>query len=84
MTAEAALQGTPTISIFPGRPYEVEKFLIRKGLIMRIEVKEELKEAFNTLENQRKEIAERASQLLRYMEDPIRKIVDTLSEYYDL
>jgi len=84
MTAEAALQGTPTISIFPGRPYEVEKFLIRKGLIMRIEAKKELKEAFNTLENQRKEIAERASQLLRYMEDPIRKIVDTLSEYYDL
>lgn len=81
MTAEAALLGTPTISITPFTFY-VEKYLIRTGLVKKVSsptalvrlVKRMLSDnKFGVLQKKK------AARLLRSMEDPTDRIVDVVN-----
>lgn len=83
MTAEAALLGTPCVSIYPGPPTYVEEYLIKKGLLVRslnpdfvVEfVKNHIADA-----EMGKRLRWKAEKLLGKMEDPCeviaRKIVE--------
>ena len=80
MTAEAALLGIPTISYYRGR-YDVEKFLLSKGLIVKSDsisgviglAKKLLKD-----DSARRARQEKASKLLAWMEDPVEIILRKL------
>jgi predicted glycosyltransferase len=81
MTAEAALLGVPTVSVYPAEPTFVEKYLIKVGLVYRsLDPKRAASTGINMMydihcaEKHRK-ISRR---LLSSMEDPIAKIEASL------
>jgi hypothetical protein len=81
MTAEAALLGVPTVSIYPGQPTFIEEYLIKIGLIHRSLNPRRLTSAsikmmsdVNFLRKHRT----MSKRFLRSMEDPIAKIVSSL------
>ncbi len=83
MTAEAALLGTPAISIYPGEPTIVEKFLIRVGLVYRSLDSRRLANACTKMmydEYFLKKYRRTSHRLLKNMEDPIAIIVKHLTE----
>ncbi len=75
MTAEAALLGIPTFSCYPGKPYIIEKYLIRNKLVTReVNPKKAIRKILETLAvaKQTKEInSEIARRLVKTFEDPI-------------
>ena len=80
MTAEAALLGVPTVSFFRGS-YDVERFLIRKGLILKPKDVDDVVKVSRKLlsdDRRRKVIKEKAAKLLAWMEDPIKIIYDKI------
>ncbi|MBI2126791.1 MAG: DUF354 domain-containing protein [Thaumarchaeota archaeon] len=80
MTAEAALLGVPAISYFRGS-YDVEKFLLSKGLIVKPDsISAVIRTARKLLKDdkRRKVIQSKASKLLNWMEDPVEVIVRKL------
>lgn len=80
MTAEAALLGIPTISFFRGS-YDVERFLLSRGLIFKSDsVNEVIRLAKKLLRDNRmrKGTKEKASRLLNWMEDPVKIILGKL------
>lgn len=80
MTAEAALLGVPTISFFRGS-YDVERYLISKGLVVKphdIEGVVGNAKKLMSDEARRTSIKRQASKLLRWMEDPIAVIMKNL------
>jgi predicted glycosyltransferase len=78
MTAEAALLGIPTISSFPGKPYNIERYLVKEGLAVReTDPKAILGLVLNYLEGSIEEAKRRAHRLLRRMENP----VDVIAQY---
>ena len=80
MTAEAALLGVPTISFFRGS-YEVESFLIRKGLVLKPKnVDGVVKVSKKLLSDgrRRRAIEDKAAKLLDWMDDPIQIISDKI------
>lgn len=83
MTAEACLLGVPSLSCYPGEPYLVEKFLMRRGLLVRAErVDEALRFVRRVLADPqiaRKNQSRKARRLFRKMEDPIEVIADGLT-----
>lgn len=76
MTAEAALQGIPTISCFPANPTYVEKYLLKKKLIIRTTDPFEIKKiSLKILGGETHHVLkERADRLLKDMENPLEII----------
>ena len=88
MNTEAALIGIPTISCYPREPYTIEKFLISKGLVHKIEKPEEtlnlLKEILENLDYWRKKHKNEAMKLMKKMEDPIPKVISVVKEVCEI
>jgi predicted glycosyltransferase len=84
MTAEAALLGVPSFSCYPDKPFLVEKYLIKKGLIVRETSLEKLKakvlETLKNIESVQKAQAVKAHRLTRSFEDPIDVIADAIGK----
>jgi predicted glycosyltransferase len=82
MTSEAALLGVPTFSCYPSKPYIVEKYLIKKGLIDREpsleRVKVKVLKTLRNIESSRKMQAEKARRLTSSFEDPVDVIAKTI------
>lgn len=82
MTAEACLLGVPTLSCYPGEPYLVERFLLRKGLLKRASNVEEalryVQSVLGDLKLAQTVQRRRAQGLLARMEDPIEVIAQGL------
>lgn len=83
MTAEAALLGVPTISFFRSS-YDVERYLIQKGLVIKPDDVDSAIKASKELlsdDKRRKIIKDKAAKLLAWMEDPIAVILNRIEEY---
>ncbi|MFQ6095631.1 MAG: DUF354 domain-containing protein [Candidatus Bathyarchaeia archaeon] len=80
MSTEAALLGVPTLSCYPGSPFMIEKYLIKKGLIIRENDPGNLiKRILNMLKRVdlvKGSRAERAQRLVEGFEDPISFITE--------
>jgi len=84
MTAEAALLGVPTFSCYPDKPFLVEKYLIKKGLIVREtsleRVKAKVLETLQNIANIRKTQAAKAQKLTSSFENPVDVIVKAIEK----
>jgi len=84
MTTEAALLGVPTFSCYPDRPFLVEEYLIKKGLIVREaslgRVKAKVLETLQNFETIKKTQTEKANKLTSSFEDPINVIVRAIEK----
>ncbi|MEM3072888.1 MAG: DUF354 domain-containing protein, partial [Candidatus Bathyarchaeia archaeon] len=83
MTAEAALLGTPCVSIYPGAPTYVEAYLIKEGLLVRRlnpDFVVEFVRAHIDDAEARKRLRCRAENLLGKMEDPCEVIAQKIVE----
>lgn len=82
MTAEAALLGVPAISCYPREPTIVEEFLINKRVIQRTTdpnvVCSKIVNILNNFEEIRADRMEKASELIKDMEDPFDIILENL------
>jgi len=82
MSVEAALLGVPTFSHYPGEPFLIEKYLIRKGLIIREESPQETAEKIikmlRGIDHITERQNERARRLVEKFEDPIKVITDNV------
>jgi len=78
MTAEACLLGVPSLSCYPGEPYLIERFLLRKGLLAKASNVDEalgyVQGVLADAEAARSAQMRRAQRLLAKMEDPIEVI----------
>ena len=79
MSAEAALQGVPTISAFQGDLY-TERYLISKGLLARARDAKTVSRLVKRFlsKNYRPAFSTKAKKLLDWMEDPARRVADYL------
>jgi predicted glycosyltransferase len=84
MSCEAALLGVPTFSFYPGKPFVILKYLVKKKLITHITGTEMLvKEIFvslSNLEQERKRQKITAQRLVRKFDDPIETIIKVVEE----
>lgn len=84
MTTEAALLGVPTFSCYPDKPFLVEKYLIKKGLIVREtglkRVKTRILKMLENIESVQKEQAARARELTSSFEDPVQVIIKAIEK----
>jgi len=84
MTTEAALLGVPTFSCYPDKPFLVEKYLIKKGLIVREtsleRVRVKVLETLQKIEDAQKAQAAKAQKLTSSFEDPIDVIVKAIEK----
>ena len=87
MSAEAALLGIPTYSSYPGEPYLIERYLVKKGLLVRetdygritkgvLEILEDPVEARRTQSS-------KAQELVSGFEDPVEVIVREIERVKD-
>jgi len=87
MTTEAALLGVPTISCYPDKPFLVEKYLIKQGLIARETNLKKLEtrvgEIVGNLEIMKREQIAKAKKLTDSFEDPVGVIANSLSRIAD-
>jgi len=87
MTSEAALLGVPTFSCYPGEPYLVEKYLLKKGLITR-ETKPKrltamISKTLDNLQTVKNKQQEKARRLTSTFEDPVKVISETIENTCD-
>jgi predicted glycosyltransferase len=79
MTAEAALLGVPTFSCYPGKPFIIEEFLIRKRLVAREadwhKTKVKILKILRNPDIARKVQVKRAKELTDSFENPMEVIV---------
>jgi len=83
MTAEAALLGVPTISIYPSKPTIVEKYLINAGLVYRsLDPKRIVSVSAKMMVDEEflKKCRSKSQRLLKNMEDPIALIARHLAK----
>ncbi len=84
MTIEAALLGVPAFSCYPDKPFIIEEYLIRKGLISRGKNLEDLiskiVKTLRRLDSVRKRQREKAKNLTKSFEDPVDIIFNTIME----
>jgi len=74
MTSEAALRGIPTLS-YDAVPNLDEKFLVRKGLVIRATNPNKISDSIKILlKSNKKKIKQKARNLLNSMEDPSLKL----------
>jgi len=85
MSAEAALMGVPTLSCYPGEPSIVEKYLIRKKLLVRVTDPEKLLNRIIKMLGEIKDFRDiwsmRAKGLVETFEDPIKIIADEIEKF---
>ena len=85
MSAEAVLLGVPTFSSYPGDPYLIEQYLIKRGLVVRENNYENLFEMITSLLDdlacEREKQAKKTKELVRDFEDPIDVIVNGFEEF---
>jgi hypothetical protein len=78
MTAEAALLGVPTFSCYPGEPYIIEKYLIKKRLVARETDPEKIRkidpENLDNCDHVKQRKSAIAQELVKTYEDPIEPI----------
>jgi len=85
MTTEAALLGVPTLSLYPGRTTLIERFMIRRNLVVKAgsfspnEVKRALAKLLS--EDYKRQLKKRVEALWREMEDPLPKILEAMEKY---
>jgi len=84
MTIEAALLGVPVFSCYPDEPFLIERYLINKGLVVRVTNPEEaaknVVKTFYNLEFVKAKQKERAQKLTKDFEDPIEVAVSTVKD----
>jgi len=84
MTAEAALLGIPTFSCYPDTPYLVEKYLIRKGLVVRetdwAKLRTKVLRTIERIDWVKKSQETKARRLTSPFEDPVEVIVNTIDK----
>lgn len=84
MTAEAALLGVPTFSCYPGKPFLIEDYLVKKGLVIREtdcgKLRRKILETLDNVKSVKKTQALRARQLTSSFEDPIDVIVKAIEK----
>ena len=83
MTAEAALLGVPTISLYLGAQTYVERYLCKKGLVLKLDGVEKAVELVDELlkdKKRRAKLKEKAKRILDGMEDPIEKLRKGIEE----
>ncbi len=82
MTSEAALIGVPTISCYPDKPFLIEMYLIKKGLIIRETSLKRLKnrvlETLRNIEQVKKTQSVTAQALTGTFEDPIDVVFEAI------
>ncbi len=82
MTSEAALLGVPTFSCYPDKPFLIEMYLIKKGLISRKSNLKELEtkvlQTLTNIELAKKMQSARAEALTSTFEDPIDVIFEAI------
>jgi hypothetical protein len=71
MNRESALLGTPTISYYPQEPLGVDRFLIRKKLLVRGKI-EEVPSLVEELADRKERLRKKAERLREAMEDPLK------------
>jgi len=79
MTAEAALLGVPTFSCYPGKSFLIERYLVKRRLVVREvdwrKAKVKILKTLEDIDNARKVQLARAKELTDSFEDPIDVIV---------
>jgi len=84
MTSEAALLGVPAISSYPDKPSLIEKFLIKKGLVVREtnmkKVEAMILKMLRNIESVQMRQREKAQKLTSSFEDPIDLLVKTIEK----
>lgn len=84
MTAEAALLGIPTFSCYPGKPSLIEKYLVKKQLVIRepqwrtLEAK--VLKTLRNIDSATKTQAARAKELTDSFEDPIEVVMKAIEK----
>jgi predicted glycosyltransferase len=85
MSAEAALLGVPTFSCYPGEPFLVERYLIRKKLVTReTDPDKRVNRILATLSNvdsERKRQSAKVQRLVRNFEDPIEIVTGEVEKF---
>jgi len=84
MTAEAALLGVPTVSIYPSKPTFVEKYLMNVGLIYRsLDSKRIVSVSAKMMTDEQflKKCRSKSQRLLKKMEDPITVIARHVAKH---
>jgi hypothetical protein len=84
MTAEAALLGVPTFSCYPGKPFIIEEFLIKRRLVAREtdwrKAKTRILKILRDPKSAREVQSTRAKELTDSFEDPIEVIVKAVEK----
>jgi len=84
MSIEAALLGVPTFSCYPGEAFLIERYLMRKGLIIRErspqETAERIVKTLKRIDSVRRRQSEKARNLTEKFDDPIKVINDTIEK----
>jgi len=83
MSTEAALLGTPTFSCYPGEPTLIEKYLVKRGLIIRERTLQETADRIIDIlsmdEAAKKAQVEKARRLVEGFEDPAKVIKEKIT-----
>ncbi len=78
MTAEAALLGVPAFSCYPDKPYLIEEYLAKKGLVFRetnsVRTKTKVLKTLKNIERVQKSQKMKARKLTDSFEDPVQII----------
>ena len=84
MTQEAALLGVPAFSCYPGKPYIIENFLIKRGLIVRETQTQRIKQLILKIladpKGARQRQVKKAKKLTDAFEDPIDVAIRAIQE----
>ncbi len=84
MTQEAALMGVPTISVYPGRLPTVLRYLVGRGLVVRVRgvggLAKTVKNILGNLEAWTERWRRRSVKLRSIMEEPERRVVEVAEE----
>lgn len=84
MTAEAALLGIPTLSCYPGDPFLIEEYLVRRGLIIREascrKASERVLKILNNIDSVKKAQTLKARQLTNTFEDLSEVVVKAIKK----
>jgi len=85
MSAEAALLGVPVVSCYPGEPYIIEKYLIRKKLIAREtdpkKLVKKISETLNNIDYEKKKQSRKVQRIVKNFEDPIEIIMKEVEKF---
>jgi len=85
MSAEAAILGVPTFSIYPDKPFLIEDYLIKKGLIIYEtnpeRLTEKITETLDNIDLIKKMQCEKAQRMVERFENPIEVLVREIERF---